>query len=900
MAKVQFYEDNVLNAFDNYTYKWKVMMMHPDDVSLRDSIVNTNRYRVIAESGVESEINIQSVVQNLKLVFNKESVDRNGFANVFSFTFVEPMGATLYSRIYLAAQELGIENHLQACYLLELRFIGYDENGSPVDNIAGPFYYNTIMTALDFSYSDGGTTYRADMLETDQEAYKKLMLFTKEQITITASKFGEFLEQFTSIINEQEEKEVLTSTTRLYSNTFEFGSKKQEWNDWAFDAGSGPGGDLESISVTGVGTLTFVINQGTSITDSIIMALMCTTNFRKLPTANGGFHKDNPDDPEAKPSTWKDLSEWFVFETEVDYDKYDFLSKNYTKSIKYNIKQFIVPELVHDAVQHDIIMGDESIQMDRIKNIVGNDLLKKRFDYHFTGLNTEVLNLDVYLNHTYYQIQAVNQGTARTGGIAFPGAGSKENELALLKGQLQENKAKLSKNESRRLKLEQERENFQSGSDPGSNNPNEMASKERSLDERKQKIKEEKARLEERQNEIAEQIKALQPLANKEARLRTQSRIDNVSGDFYITQSDVVGSQAEDSRSSHPLSFNVAEINSKATNGPEDGDTNGALFLGAVDINLNSLADLMQQQITVRGDPYWLGRPRSTSSVLNGAEYEKGGPCYFLNMNFPTYPDESSGLMNIPEANFGIVGVYRVIEVDAQYQDGQFTMNLTSYRDVNTNVGKVWTFLQKGEIDDKPFKSGEPFKPGDEQGEGDAEGSEDSRNTGPSVVDPENLPGSDGNGVLTESQLNTSKIRNQSVANDLKQILIKAGQAAGVNVDVTSGGQPAKGTSTRRTGSTRHDNGHAADVQITTANGRVLDINNAQDLPIIQNFLTEAKKAGATGIGAGNGYMGDNTFHIDNASQYGQGTAGYWGGPLDGGTYRARNAPQWLKDIMTG
>ena len=897
MAKVQFYEDNVLNAFDNYTYKWKIMMMHPDDVSLRDSIVNTGRFRVIAESGVESEINIQSVRQNMKLFFNKTTVDRNGLANVFSFTLVEPMGATLYSRIYLAAQELGIENHLQACYLLELRFIGYDENGSPVDNIAGPFYYNTIMTALDFSYSDGGTTYRADMLETDQEAYKKLMLFTKEQMTITASKFGEFLEQFTSIINEQEEKEVITSTTRLYANIFEFGTKKQEWADWAFDSGSGPGGDLESISVTGVGTLTFVINQGTSVTDTIINALMCTTNFRKLPTANGGFHKDNPDDPAAKPETWKDLSEWFVFETEVDYDKYDFLSKNYTKSIKYNIKQFIVPELVHDAVQHDLVLADESIQMDRIKNIVGNDLLKKRFDYHFTGLNTEVLNLDVYLNHTYYQLQAVNQGTSRTGGIAFPGAGSSENELALLKGQLQENKSALSKLQSEKIKLNQERENFSSGGS-ASPNPNEMASKERSLDDRKSKNALEQEKLLERQNEITEQIKAVQKLANKEARLRTQSRINNISGDFYITQSDVVGNQAEDARNSHPVSFNVAEINSKATNGPEDGDTNGALFLGAVDINLNSLADLMQQQITVRGDPYWLGRPRSTSSVLNGADYERGGPCYFLNMNFPTYPDESTGLMNIPEANFGIVGVYRVIEVDADYQDGMFTMNLTSYRDVNTNVGKLWTFLQKGEIDDKPVKSGEPFKPGDEQGEGNTDGGEEDKNTGPSVVNPENLPGGDGSGTLTESQLNTSKIRNQVVANDLKQILIKAGQAAGVNVDVTSGGQPAKGTSTRRTGSTRHDNGHAADVQLTTSTGRVLDINNAQDLPIIQNFIREAKKAGATGIGAGNGYMGDDTFHIDNASQYGQGTPGYWGGPLEDGTFRARNAPAWLRDIM--
>ncbi len=898
MSKVQFYEDNVLNAFDNYTYKWKMMMMHPDDVSLRDSITQTNRFRVIAESGVESEINIQSVTQNLKLVFNKTAGERNGLANVFAFTLVEPMGATLYSRIYLAAQELAIENHLQACYLLELRFIGYDENGNPVENIAGPFYYNTIMTALDFSYAEGATTYRADLMETDQEAYKKLMLFTKEQITITASKFGDFLKEFTTVINEQEKLEVESSNTRLYANTFEFGSKKQEWLDWAFDSGSGQGNDLSSISVTGQGELTFVINQGTSVTDTIINALMCTTNFRKLPTAKGGFHKDNPDDAGAKPDTWKDLSQWFVFETEVDYEKYDFLSKNYTKKINYFIKEFVAPELVHDATQHEIVLADEKIQLDRIKNVIANDLLKKRFDYHFTGLNTEVLNLDVFLNHTYYQIQAINQGTTRTGGLAFPGAGSAENRLALLKGQRGELQAKARALQNEKQKLKQEELAFQSGSAQQFRlNPNEMASKERDFKDRLTKNALEQFRVVEALNEINNQIKSTVPLAEKEARLKGISRLNNISGDFYITQSDVIGSQAEDARNSHPVSFNVEEINSKATNGPEDGDTNGALFLGAVEINLNTLADLMQQQITVRGDPYWLGRPRSTSSVLNGADYEKGGTCYFLNMNFPSYPQETSGLMNIPEANFGIVGVYRVIEVDATYQDGQFIMNLTSFRDVNTNVGKLWTFLQDGVVDDQPTKKEAPFKPLDEQGEGDTQGEEAPKNTGPSVVE-ESLTNSDGTGVVTENT--AGKTRNLPVADDLVSILAKAGQAAGVNVNVTSGGQPAKGTSTNRTGSERHDNGHAADVQLTTANGRVLDLNNAQDLPIIQNFIKEAKKAGATGFGAGNGYMGDNTFHIDNASLYGQGKAGYWGGPLEGNTYRSKNAPQWLKDIVTG
>ncbi len=67
-------------------------------------------------------------------------------------------------------------------------------------------------------------------------------------------------------------------------------------------------------------------------------------------------------------------------------------------------------------------------------------------------------------------------------------------------------------------------------------------------------------------------------------------------------------------------------------------------------------------------------------------------------------------------------------------------------------------------------------------------------------------------------------------------------------------------------------------------------------MPVIQNFINETKLAGATGFGAGNGYMGDNTFHIDHAYS----GLSYWGGPLDEGTYRSRNAPRWLRDIVIG
>tara|TARA_B100001173_G_scaffold74660_1_gene63606 strand:+ start:4700 stop:7480 length:2781 start_codon:yes stop_codon:yes gene_type:complete len=898
-AKAQFYEDNILNKYDNVTYNWTMYMVNPKDVNQYDDILKTDSYRVIAQSGVEAEIGIESVTQDMKLAFNKDLPDREALANVFSMRLVEPMGATLYSRIYKAAEDLGIMNHLKACYLLELKFLGYTQDGEPIADITAPYYYACTMAGLDFQYNEGATQYRADLIETTQDAFKKLSLHLKEDIPVQASTFGEFLENFEFKVNEQERLQVVNSSARKFWHTYKFGvtGRASEWNTWAFDTGAGNSGetaDLSSVSITGSGNLTFNIKQGTSISDIIIVALMQTTNFRKLPTDEGGFHKENPNDPNAKPFTFSELSKWFVFDNKVNYRIFDPVAKDFAKDFEYNINAIAVPELIHDVGAYEKVLTDQGIQEDRIKGLINKKLLVKRFDYHFTGLNTEVLGLDIYLNNTYYQIQALNQGRGKFIGQAFEGEGDSSNEYNIAKNTADEIKQKIQDANDELQTIQGQRDSFFDGSQ-GIFNPNELAAKEAEFNQRQEQQQEVIKQLEQEQKQITEKLIPL--TEQEEAQQKLEQGQFKVTGSKYLTQSELIGTSSSNDARDHQLPFDFTNINSKATNGPDDKDTSGAVMLGAVELNLNSLGDLVQQQISVRGDPYWLGRPKSRTGMLNGAEYTRGGVSYFLNLNFPTYPEHETGLMNIPEANFGVVGVYRVHTVVANYDNGQFTMTLQSFRDSNTNVGKLWEILSTGEIDKETEKNQEPFKPGDEQGENDQEGEENQDNSGSSL--PEELQDGDGTGTVTQNQLASGKIRNQAIASDLNSILSQAGAAAGVNVIVESGGQPAKGTSPRRTGSTRHDNGHAADVQLALSNGRILSLNNPADVPIIQNFIKETKRFGATGIGAGNGYMGDNTFHIDNASAYGQGSAGYWGGHYDNGTYRARNAPRWLKDIFT-
>jgi hypothetical protein len=140
-------------------------------------------------------------------------------------------------------------------------------------------------------------------------------------------------------------------------------------------------------------------------------------------------------------------------------------------------------------------------------------------------------------------------------------------------------------------------------------------------------------------------------------------------------------------------------------------------------------------------------------------------------------------------------------------------------------------------------------------------------------------PGQQGGGNVREAQSGAS-IRKMPISPELKGVLQKAALAAGVDVVVTSGGQPAfpKGP---RTGSTRHDLGNAADLDLYIG-GRILSDANPADIELKKKFVAAATAAGASGVGAGASYMGLTKIHV------GFGDPAKWGGA------------SWLGGISTG
>lgn len=142
---------------------------------------------------------------------------------------------------------------------------------------------------------------------------------------------------------------------------------------------------------------------------------------------------------------------------------------------------------------------------------------------------------------------------------------------------------------------------------------------------------------------------------------------------------------------------------------------------------------------------------------------------------------------------------------------------------------------------------------------------------------------------VSEIQGQVASIRRKPISDDLRSLLETVAAETGVNFEITSGGQSPFGEGPR-TGSTRHDDGNAADLKayvVEDGKKRYLNLNNESDKAKWSEIVRLSVAGGATGIGAGNGsdYMGAHTVHI------GYGKPMTWG---HGG--KSANAPGWLRE----
>lgn len=636
-------------------------MIRPDSISNLDGNLNDNDSVLIVDNAGLSQYNMNSLEQSFVMGHNKV---RNVFGNRFTITIAEPNGVTLLNTIRRAANQLGILNHQQAVYIIQIEFNGRMPSGA-ANKHPQVFYYPVTIIDFQFTVTEGGTNYFITAVENSTNAYTYLNNVVKDQITIEAGTVGDFFDKFVAVANKTAEDAIVYSVDQLFFDTLEisFDDSISSWRDWQFQAlvEESTQGQVNIMSVTADGgdpKLQVTINNGSNLTDIFTTILGLTSEYKNIVLhGNGGkeFGRKNPhEDAEHK------LDQLPVFHkvvTNVEYGEYDILRGTYTKNVQYKVVPYIIADEIISPVTYLESIADAGIQASRVQNLMDSELLRKRYDYIYTGANTEVLEFDIKIDRAYYAITAYGGGRIGEPDLVTPTA-SKAKSSVLAKflsddGRMREGIARA------------EGEKLKAG----------------------------------RKATTASSFQEKNMLTTFAAAL--DIKIKGLRTDYREAVTTLVSSLTEHGISAKDVvlmqRFASDVVNDDDANGSDNSNQGGKLKFGALNANVDNASDLMTIELGIRGDPYWMGQPNSfyKSSLIESdslANFERGTVGFFLRCSLPQPVEDDHGRRK-PDVEYEISGFYTVRDVISKYANGQFTMYLKATRDLATNTSTALSAL---------------------------------------------------------------------------------------------------------------------------------------------------------------------------------------------------------------
>jgi hypothetical protein len=364
---------------------------------------------------------------------------QNAAAHTFKFEILEPysMGLFLQS-LQAAARNAGHLNYLDNCpYLLRLDYQGWTPDGKSFTVPDLTKYFTIRLVNTTFECNEAGSKYQVECTPFNSAAFGDVINKVYKDINIVGSTVKEALvtgeQSLVNVINDLFKKQKVGDNTvavadeiQIVFPTPEGGNPpapQPENNSKATMSPYGPapvspatsaaapapgdnaisGSDL-GFTLNGGGNPTFMkpsevmdangnvnreqvrinpssrtlmFTQGQAITDVITEVVMNSEYVRK----SAEQLKKNPDGTVA----------WFKLDAQVKFGQFDVRRGVYAKIIIFRIVQFNV---------HSSIFQNPSTAPQGYKEL--EKLIRKKYQYIFTGQNEDVLRFNLKFNNTFY------------------------------------------------------------------------------------------------------------------------------------------------------------------------------------------------------------------------------------------------------------------------------------------------------------------------------------------------------------------------------------------------------------------------------------------------------------------------------------------------------------------
>lgn len=400
---------NVLHNYANWTYKIGLYML---DVANYNAIIggsapsDNGKYPIAVSGGykrgqgtaidLEGDVYIDSL-RFTSIIGNRQSGAATNNLDL-EMQLVEPYGASLIGELAILAKEIKPEVNLSEIpYLLEIDFMGYKDDGRPVDSILKETgrkkkVIPVKILSIDMKLESAGARYTLQMVPYNLFAYtnrygnipKDLWTYGETVTDICGAGVNGLIGGLNAIEKQKVEKDKTQEFPDVYAikfysfNKAGTNTKEMETSKVAYPVQAGPATITHNRMMTEnvVTKQGYTVKAGTVIKEAIKDLVMGSEYFNL---------KMKPNEPNSS----KDPAELIKIIPVIKLqDKWDNIRNEFPKEITFHVTNTLLfGEIFAYAGQAPLEDWGYS----------------KEYNYIFTGKNNDITNLDIEFNLLYYQ-----------------------------------------------------------------------------------------------------------------------------------------------------------------------------------------------------------------------------------------------------------------------------------------------------------------------------------------------------------------------------------------------------------------------------------------------------------------------------------------------------------------
>jgi len=726
----------------SHTYYTRLTIVHPNHASSLDP----RRGKVVAETATTGRFIMGDVSWESAVAPNAETTV--AYHTLGELKIYEPRGMGLFDYIKACAYELGIENHLDARYFLEIE-VEFETMGTTGGS---PYKYiwpiMIITTEVKGVFTEKGTEYGIKFVHTPYHAQTDIVQPIKDPVKVKAGTLKEYFSEFQNALEKLEfqyaaarlKASETTSGAKAPANTDNPGAKDAYHDEYHFILDPAieefkisnqrkAGADIQGAWFSNKYNIT--LRPGTTIIQQISKVLKSTEDIAKLlpgktkPTevSGTGSSPNNSDEELEK------VYQFFRIETHSVYKSYDYIRGRYAVKHVFFIWLADQPNMYNypDDLDKFNQLSNKSKVQKRLQYYIQEGLLSKLYYYNYTGLNTDILKLDLNFNYLYalpsFPVMWMNRGVVGAGAMgpenynANTSPYAADDEYGVKTRELNKLRQQATEINSQLRQAEQNKKAYQSGKVETGDVPVYMAGANIS------KLQADLAKL---QKEIKTREDELSTLKSPSTPLNTiNNRSDLLSSlkDKYaedIKFKTLIEKYINSDKVNLRPRMEIDSLTNQTQS--ENPQIEQELLMEKLFAVQVAPRDLIELELEIIGDPFWINSPnpllqgkkwldkikfpaKSEAGIkeritermsaidktwnernpvwgdFGVAPQYRGAPLFYFLTQVPDSDLSDKDMLSFPD-NDQIVGIYMVKKVVNDFKDGKWTQKLYAVRDL--------------------------------------------------------------------------------------------------------------------------------------------------------------------------------------------------------------------------